>query len=81
MTEESYEMTRSSQSVASSSIDPLTEPMDDTMDEEQARLLNKHSDSESDEELDEDEEWAIIVEESASAGEPEPIKVINELNL
>jgi hypothetical protein len=67
MPEESYEMTRST----SSSIDPLTEQEN----EEEAHLLNKQneSDSESDQELDEDGEWAIIVEESATAGETEPI--------
>jgi hypothetical protein len=80
MPEEVYEMTRS-QSEASNSTDRPSGTYDGR--EEEARLLNKESDSEEedDEELEEDEEWAIIVDENGVESTQEYEKVKQKLHL
>lgn len=85
MPEEAYEMTRS-HSDASRSTDQPNSLYDGP--EEEANLLNKEeqSDSDSDEEeeegtLEEDEEWAIIVDENAVDGIHDYEKVNTVLSL
>lgn len=73
MPEEAYEMTRSV-SGASSSVDNHNEAYDSREEEEQLLDKEDRSDTEGEDEIeDEEEDWAVIVEETGGSGEAEEV--------
>lgn len=73
MPEEAYEMTRSV-SGASSSVDNHNEAYDSREEEEQLLDKEDRSDTDGEDEIeDEEENWAVIVEETGGSGETEEV--------